>query len=386
MSSKALLVGTSFSAVPLFNVLKQRDLTLSVCGNLSSDPCHRYVEHSYAINYAIKEDLYELVRREAFDFIVPSCNDYSYMSCAWVAEQLDYPGFDTYETTRLLHHKDLFRKFTQAHGFPVPYSVQLEKGGLADLSPLKMPALVKPVDSFSGRGITKVMQSSELNMAVDHAFQSSNAETIVIEEFVDGSLHSHSCYIADGEIIFEIMADEFCSVYPYQVDCSNIPSRLSAGLQARVSECMKALISKLALNDGLLHTQLIVKDDQFWIIECMRRAPGDLYGTMVQLATEVDYWKLYVQPFIKEKLVPPSQPRSFHNIARHTLSVEKGRYFQCYSSNIQAQQLISVPLKDSGHYLDAAPYDKAGIIFAEFETTDELFERSPHLAEHFNIR
>lgn len=382
---KALLAGTSFSAIPLYHALKSHSIALSVCGNATNDPCHSYDSTSFLVDYSDKDALLDIVKSESFDYLIPSCNDYAYLSSSWVAEQLGLPGYDTFETTLILHNKQQFRNFTQQHGYPVPKAVELKQGHKFDTMNLRFPLLVKPTDSFSGRGVTKVMNENELSAATDNAKNVSRNNSVVVEEFVEGTLHSHSCFIQNGDIFYSIMADEFCSIYPYQVNCSNIPSKIPTAVQKKIHNCISDLIKQLNLVDGLLHTQLIIEGNQFWLIECMRRAPGDLYGQMVSLATGIEYSDLYVKPFINEPVPPVNAREITKNIARHTLSTSRAQPYRGFTIKNPKlfNQFSSIPLKESGHKLNPAPYDKAGIIFAELESRTLLFETAPHLAELF---
>jgi biotin carboxylase len=251
---RALLVGSSFSAAPIFFLLKKRGLHVSVCGSLRADPCHQYADASFYIDYSDREALLSLVEAESFDFIVPTCNDYSYMSCAWFARRLGYPGFDDFEVAAIIHTKNEFRRITQQYGIPAPRSHRQQVDKSIDSSGLKYPLLVKPIDSFSGRGVTKVKDVSELDAAVDAARTASRSGEIVLEEFVDGALHSHSAFIQRREIVADFFVDEFCTVYPYQVDCSNHPSRLRSAIQGAVRATIAKLVKQLDLQDGLLHS------------------------------------------------------------------------------------------------------------------------------------
>ncbi len=380
-----LLVGSSFSAVPILSRLQKRKLNVAICGGIKQDPCHKLAKSSFYVDYSDKETLFELVSSEDFDSIVPSCNDFSYLSCAWVAEQIGFAGYDTYETTLILHTKDAFRTFTEKNGFPVPKSQQLAKISAINKTGITFPALLKPVDSFSGRGVTKVANVDELDDAVQAAFSSSRSQKAVIEEFVEGSLHSHSAFIRDGQFTFETFADEFCTVYPYQVNCSNIPTTLSKKLQLSVQECMLELARKLSLTDGLLHTQFMTDGNDFWLIECMRRAPGDLYGKMVELSTGADYTDLFVQPFLNEKLptIVASPLNKYY--ARHTISVSKQQVFRSFSHQIPSSDVEIVPLKNSGEILGIAPYDKLGILFARFPDMETVSHHTAQLAKRIRI-
>lgn len=385
---KVLLVGSSFSAVAILVVLKSQNMHVSVCGNQKSDPCHQYADASHFIDYSDKEALCSLIEHEKFNYIVPSCNDYAYMACAWAAELMGYAGFDSFDVASILHNKSLFRDFTQQHLLPTPRFFHVSANETQKPSALSYPLLVKPVDSFSGRGVSKVTSDDELSVAIESAMQSSRSADVVVEEFVEGDLHSHSAFIQNGQIVFDVFADEFCTVYPYQVNCSNHPSRLSVQVKQNVRESIQQLISLLKLSDGLLHTQFIAGPDKFWIIECMRRCPGDLYGNMIELSTGVDYVDLYTQPFIKKpiKTQQIQESAEIKLIGRHTISVIKPTVNFSFSHNIPSKQTQIVPLKCSGEPLDRAPYDKLAILFVEYHDQQEMLKVTPQLDQFIAIQ
>ncbi len=386
MDKKALLVGSSFSAAPLFFVLKKRGIHVSVCGNRESDPCHQYSDNSFFIDYSNRDELLHLVETEKFDYIVPSCNDYAYMSCAWVAQRLGFPGFDRYDVATILHAKNEFRRLTEQYSLPAPRSRRQKAGQAIEIGLLQFPLLVKPIDSFSGRGVTKVSSESDLSSAVEAALQSSRSNEVVLEEFVEGSLHSHSAFICKNEVVLDFFVDEYCTVYPYQVNCSNHPSFLPGTTQIAVRESITRLVRILGMKDGLLHTQFIVNGDKFWIIECMRRCPGDLYSSLVELSTGAGYVDLYVRPFLGEAIptdIPLGEPRYF---GRHTISTDRSLVSYTFSHNIPAASVRVVPLKNSGERLDVAPFDKLAILFAEYSNRSTMLEATPQLADFITIQ
>jgi formate-dependent phosphoribosylglycinamide formyltransferase (GAR transformylase) len=382
---RALLVGSSFSAAPIFFLLKKRGLHVSVCGSLRTDPCHQYADASFYIDYSDREALLRLVESEKFDYVVPTCNDYSYMSCAWFAERLGYPGFDNYDVAAIIHTKNEFRRITQQYEMPAPRANRQQANQPIDASGLKYPLLVKPIDSFSGRGVTKVLDASGLDAAVDAARQASRSGEIVLEEFVDGALHSHSAFVHNREIVADFFVDEFCTVYPYQVDCSNHPSRLTTAMQSAVRATIAQLVKDLDLQDGLLHTQFIANSEQYWIIECMRRCPGDLYGSLIERSTGASYMDFFVRPFLGEIIRPDARPAAHKPTGRHTISVQNPLSTYTFSHTIPAVNVHITPLKHSGERLKAAPFDKLAILFAEYSDKSTMLEVTPRLAEFVSL-
>lgn len=354
-----------------------------VCGNLKNDPCHSYADRSFYIDYSKVEELAPVLDRNKVDYLVPSCNDAGYLSCAELAKARGFVGFDDFETTLLLSDKAKFRKFAASIGLKVPRFVDAVSGSQADLTNLRFPVLVKPVDSFSGRGVSKLSSVQELETALSRAKDESRSGAAVVEEFVEGSLHSHSAFIQGGKISQDFFVDEFCTVYPYQVDCSNHPSALSEQTRADVRAQMQKLISNLSLCDGLLHTQFIVSGPEAFIIECMRRAPGDLYNVLIERSTGFAYADSYVCGFLGEKPAPQSPASIQRNISRHTVSRPETTNFESLKIQGESGWCEFFPLQTSGHRVGAAPFDKFGIAFIEHSSEQELFSAAPSLAARF---
>jgi hypothetical protein len=170
------------------------------------------------------------------------------------------------------------------------------------------------------------------------------------------------------------------------VDCSNHPSFLPESIRQQVRESMSRLVEMLALCDGALHTQFIAEGERFWIIECMRRGPGDLYGSLITLSTGVDYIDLLVRPYLKESIprgVTYETPKYF---GRHTVSRAEPLVNFTFSCSVPARDLRIVALKSSGERLDAAPYDKLAILFAEYFSREDMRDYTPRLASFISIQ
>jgi biotin carboxylase len=367
--------------MPFLMRLKNMGHAVFVCGRQPDDPCHELADGSFHVDYSDPEAIFSIARRNGFEFIVPSCNDASYLSGAFVAERLGVPGYDTLATTRILHLKSEFRAFTARHSIPSPHAVHHERGVDLALDDLVYPMLIKPVDNFSGNGMTRVERPGELAPALERAFQATRERQVLIEEYVTGSLHSHSAFIENGRIVLDFFVDEFCTVYPYQVNCSNHPSCLPKNIRRDVRRSMETIIARLGLVDGLLHTQFMQDGERHWIIECMRRCPGDLYNLMVERSTGVDYSNCYLSAFVNRPCPVRAVPPANRHIARHTVSSKTARVFLSFSARIPSDKVDVVPLKASGHRLGEAPGDKAAILFAEFPDQPTLQAITPRLAE-----
>lgn len=373
-----LLCDAAFSAIPILLALKRKGFRVAVCGGRPQDPGHALADQSYAIDYSDRERMLQLMKSERFEFVVPGCTDVSYLTCSWLAHELGLPGYDSIDATYTLHRKDAFRKFCASHRFPIPRAID----SIAQLSLLRFPILIKPADAFSGRGISKVEREADVHHAVARARLESKSDAFVFEEFVDGDLFSHSAFIRDGKVVADFFVREFCTVHPYQVNGSYVCTDLSESVANGMRKWLERCAGVLKLGDGLVHTQFIAAGESFYLIEVMRRCPGDLYSLLVSKSTSEDYSGMYAGGFCVEAPRPAARvERASRHFARHTVSVREECVY--VSTKLALPEAVSsfVPLKKVGEVLRPAPLDRAGIFFCEFNSAEEMKIITPHLME-----
>ena len=367
MKKKVLLIGSSYSALPILFYLKEKGYKVSVCGAYKDDPAHLYADENFYIDYSNKEDLLNLCKKEKFNYLVPSCNDYAYNSASYVANRLGFVGFDNYETTMLLHTKDKLRRFLVTNGFSSPKIY-------GDLKNIKYPILIKPVSQFSGRGIIKINSYEEIKKQKIDGF--------VIEEFIDGKLYSHSAFIENKRIKKDFFVREYCLTYEYQVDASyviNLDKKIVKNIRYEIEK----LAQELNLADGLLHTQFLLKDNRFYIIETMRRCPGDLYSVLINKSTNQNYIQNYVNPFIGQN-IKFNKDKRIKYVIRHTISVKDTLNFKSLSFHIKNFEFY--PLKTSGDIAKKAPYDKIGIFFYKLKNLKDLKKNILQIKKTYKIK
>jgi biotin carboxylase len=326
----------------------------------------------------------DFCRQQKIHRLIPGVTDVSYLVGAYVAENLGFTGFDPPSTAHLLFDKQAFRRYAQSHGFPVPKMADT----LEAAATLNFPVLVKPADAYSGLGLEKLEDEHSLPAAMERALRHSKKQVAIVEEFVAGSLHSHSAFICNGRIVQDFFVDEFCTVYPWAVNCSHLSHALPKTIEKSVRECMTDIVQDLCLTDGLLHTQFIFRDRDFWIIEITRRCPGDLYGRLIQESCGFPYFSYYLHGFLQEGFNPEKSARPRH-IARHTVSsaTDMGQYagIRFCTPPARTRLLDMVLLKPIGDPVQPAPHDRAAVVFLEFEREEDLLAQGALLAQYFEI-
>jgi D-alanine-D-alanine ligase len=144
-------------------------------------------------------------------------------------------------------------------------------------SKIGFPCFVKPNDSGSSFGVTKVKAAAELSKAIDHAF--SHGTAVVVEAFVNGVEVACGIVKLGGKItvlpVTEIVPDTEFFDYEakYQGKSKEItPARISEKSYKQIQETTQMLFEKFMLR-GFARIDYIIQDDVPYLIE-MNTIPG----------------------------------------------------------------------------------------------------------------
>jgi formate-dependent phosphoribosylglycinamide formyltransferase (GAR transformylase) len=361
-----LLVDTNFSSAPIQKYLSNCGYDVYTIGNNENDALTKH-DRYLQVDYSNLDKINDVINVYNINYLVPGCNDLSYKICSEVNINGNFSGIDTKENTYSLFNKEKFRGLAELHNLPTPKLFRKEH------NINKLPIIIKPVDSYSGHGITVIeeMDDAKLELAIQVASQASQSKQYIIEEFVSGQLYSHSAFVQDGKIIIDFIVEEHCTVNPYVVDTSRIAHHFPQTITKSIRANIEVLTQKLALNDGLIHTQFIFNGTQYWLIEITRRCPGDLYSQLIELSTGFNYVENYIRPFLKLPFnVKDKTEKKW--VMRHTITQNYEYLINSISFNLPFKLLKYISLSLTGAKLPPAPYGRAGIIYAEASTEEEL--------------
>jgi biotin carboxylase len=229
------------------------------------------------------------------------------------------------------------------------------------------------VDAFSGKGIAVLRgdDPSTFPHAIAQARDVSPSGEVIVEEYVEGQLHSHSAFIRNGRIVFDFLVREDSTANPFVVDTSRVVHG-SSGLLRRLRWCAESLSTELGLVDGLLHTQFISNDQGIQLVESTRRCPGDLYSQLIELTTGYRYARAYVLPFLGRSTEIHRSESRHDPIMRHTITVKAAQSlaYLRFKSAIHVERWT--PLSLTGDQLHPSPQGRVGILFCRATDAQDL--------------
>jgi hypothetical protein len=363
---RVLLLDTAFAAAPIYNDLVASGHEVWVMGNRATDLLAVKAGRNWIDqDYSRIDDVSRHIERLRIERVVPGCTDVSIDVCARLS--LNDSLIDRADVNAVLANKQFFRRLCSDLGLPAPRVTALDK------FPVPGRFLCKPIDAFSGRGITLFdgTDMAALNVALDAARSASPSGEALIETHVVGQLYSCSAFLVGQKIAHRFYVREGGSVNPYAVDTSYLVRNLSTDNTAVLERALEKLAGELCLADGLLHAQFILSERGPVIIEVMRRCPGDLYSLLIQYSTGFPYAKAYAATFLGECL-PDSRDEECRYVLRHSVASSGESLFEglAFDRSVMVRDIF--PILPMGQMLQPLQRNRAAVLFLELPTEERL--------------
>jgi len=215
-----------------------------------------------------------------FNIIHGSPGENGILQAYWDAIGQAYTGCDFYQSALTFNKKDTLAVLSK-YGIPSAKSVYLRKGENINvdeiIETLGLPVFVKPNQSGSSLGISKVKEASELIAATEIAFKED--DEILIESFLNGMEVSVGVVDFKGETIVlgitEIVPKNEFFDYEAKYEGASeeiTPARIDEETTKRVEEIAKRAYNSLGMS-GFSRSEFILMDGIPYMLE-MNTNPG----------------------------------------------------------------------------------------------------------------
>jgi D-alanine-D-alanine ligase len=215
-----------------------------------------------------------------FNIIHGTPGENGILQAYWDAIGQTYTGCDFYQSALTFNKKDTLAVLSK-YGIPSAKSVYLRKGENINVEEiignLGLPVFVKPNQSGSSLGISKVKEQSELIAATEVAFKED--DEILIESFLDGMEVSVGVIDFKGETIVlgitEIVPQNEFFDYEAKYEGASeeiTPARIDTETTKKVEEIAKRAYDSLGMS-GFSRSEFILMDGTPFMLE-MNTNPG----------------------------------------------------------------------------------------------------------------
>lgn len=374
---RLLILNGSLSELPLIQKAKDLGFYVVTTGNMPGLIGHTFADEYIPADYSDKKAILSLVKENRIDRIVSCANDFGVLTACYVAEQMGWPGHDSYENALTLHHKDRFKQFIQDLGIRCPISTVLkgkeEAYRYAEVA--EYPIIVKAIDLTGGKGIKRAGTVSEAFDAIDNAFNRSRSDSIVIEPYIQGVQQSIDTFVRDGKVIASASNDCYMPINPYLIQSETLPARGIERIQDELHSFIELICSTLHLKDGMFTLQYIVKDDEPYVIEMMRRCLGNQFLTVAGKITGFPWEEALVRAETGMALDdisaddPPARYAGHHGIMGCRNGKISGYHID---PELQANIFQTIEMMRPGDSISDYMNERVAYIYYTFDSREEI--------------
>lgn len=264
------------------------------CDYLPDNPAHKYADEYHNVSTLDKEKVLDLAKKLNIDGIMSYASDVSATTVAYVAEELGLPG-NPLKSIEILTNKDLFRDFMTKYDFNTPACkafIDYEEAA-EYIKTVKLPVMVKPIDSSGSKGLTKLTNLNDFEKAFCFAQSFSQSKKVLIEEFIErkGKQLEIEGFIVDGKIKFACPMDQHCdpACTLYSPIGSSVPSTQSPVIADKAIQAAQRVFNLLGMRFGSFNYEYIVDaNDNVYIMEIGPRNGGNFIPDMIKAAKGID--------------------------------------------------------------------------------------------------
>lgn len=370
------MLSASVFEIPLIRKAQELGFYVITTGNNAKAPGHKVSDEYAPFDYSDYDGMVELAKKLQINAISQGCSDNCALVAAYMGEKLGIKGHDTFENAKIIHRKNEFKKYVKRSGIKSPvahYFYTIDEAMQYDLQE-EEPYIIKPSDQAGGKGVSVVYEKSKYEQAVRNAFDSSRDKTIVVEPYIEGTLHSLSTFLIDQKVVSYTTLNDYSYANQYMTNTGISPAdNWEKAVEVLIPETNR-VASDLKLEDGLLHMQYIYGKSGIWIIEMMRRMPGNNCTTAASRASGIDWrdWIIRAEAGMDCRGIPrgkrPDRIYGYHAVMSDHNGIYEG--FEI-SDEIRSRVIDVTEYECPGVVVDDYKYQKFGLVQFFFDNEIE---------------
>lgn len=292
---KIVVLAGGSDQIDLINEIKSRGHEVVLVDYYANPPAKRYADKHIQESTLDVEKVREIAVSEKADMICTACTDQALLTVAKVSEELSLPTYISYKTALSVTNKSYMKKVMMDNGIPTARYTIVDKVDLSATEGFRYPLVVKPVDCNSSKGVKRVEEHDDLTGALAEAIECSRTKTAVIEEFKSGEEVSADFYIQGDEVKFlcATQSKKIKNTNSFTITQSYYPV-IDENQEEKLVEIAANIAKAFNLKDTPLLVQLILNDDEFFVLEFSARMGGGSKHKLIETITGVDIMKVYV--------------------------------------------------------------------------------------------
>lgn len=309
MSNKPIAIvlgGTSPHAI-LAQKLKARGYYVILVDYLDNPPAKLHVDEHIQASTLDKDEVLKIAIEKNANIVISTCIDQANSVCCYVAEKLSLPHPYSYDTSLKVTDKGLMKGIMKDNNIPTSSYIIVDSLETIDWSEISFPAVVKPVDCNSSKGVRRVDSIEEAKCRIDEAIMLSRTKKAIIEGFNQGYEIQVDCISTQDGVKVVLTRQKKMIAHSdnemvLQSRGSIIPAPLDDTLQSQAQTIAEKIASSFGLANTPFFYQAIVTDKGIQVLEFAPRIGGGLSYYVIKELAGFDVVEAAIDSFIGKSI------------------------------------------------------------------------------------
>lgn len=254
------------------------------------------------ISTADTDELANYIKRHPVDAIIAGVHEFNLLQAMKLSEIFHLKFYCTREQWDMIENKALFRRLCYDYRVPCPKTYFIGKEISDDeLYKISGPSVIKPVDNGASQGVHFCFSPNDLIKHREDALNSSDSNTIIIEELVQGEEFTAHYTIYDGTITLSSIDNR----YPVKVHEGHVTTIPIARMYPcyfideyinQVDANIRKLIASLNLKNAVVFFQGLYDpiSNRFSIFEGGLRCAGEASYRILEKVNGINYLHMII--------------------------------------------------------------------------------------------
>jgi len=277
---KLLILGANPETIPLVQIANEMGVHTLVTSNRPDDAAKKYASEAFDVDGMDVPGLVSLARNENVDGVLVGVADILVPVYCKVCDALGMPCYATKEICDVFSYKDVFKATCEVygiHGIPEYYLDQDMKR--EDLDRIDYPVMIKPVDGYSGLGMSVVYNENELKSAVRKALDISKKKRFIVEKYMTcddmGMYYTFKDGYCSASCIYDrYTTDEQCGLSRVCLG-GTYPSKHIDKYFERMHNNVVRMFRDIGIKNGVLMLSAFFENDEFYVYDTGFRLQGE---------------------------------------------------------------------------------------------------------------
>lgn len=299
---RLLVLGGTCASLDLVKIAKEMGAYTLVTDDGIDRVAKKIADESAMISTTDLEGLAALVKEKRLDGAFCGPSEFNLCNLIRLCEMTGLPCYTTMNLWERGANKDEFKQYCREYGVDCPeqYFVT-EESGDEELAAIDYPAIVKPVDGCSSKGISVCMDQTTIRAAMHYAMGFSKCKRIVVEKYIDngGELFGARYIVRDGEAYPYLLIDTYVadpigrksliSAFTYT------PSKRAGYYMATMDEAVRRMIKGMGIKNGTVFFQALPYNGKIYFHEMGYRLSGGFIFKLTEPLMGVNDMKMMIR-------------------------------------------------------------------------------------------